>query len=143
MKTQYYKNHRKRVPLYTYATGLALVALLIGSVNNLIHSWEGEAFYSASLLVLVSLILWSLFVYARRFALKAQDRAIRAEESLRFFVLTGKLPDPRLHPKQIIALRFASDEELKALADQALAEHLSPESIKRAIKNWRADYHRV
>jgi Family of unknown function (DUF6526) len=143
MKTQYYKNHRKVVPLYTYVTGLGLAALSIGSLNNLRLSWGGEAFYSASLLVLVSLILWSLFFYARRFALKAQDRAIRAEESLRFFVLTGQLPDPRLHPKQIIALRFASDEELKALADKTVAEHLSPESIKRAIQNWRGDHHRV
>ena len=89
MQTQYYKNHRQKVPLYTYVTGLALVALFIGSVINLSQSWEGESFYSASLLVLVSLILWSLFIYARQFALKAQDRAIRAEESLRFFVLTG------------------------------------------------------
>jgi Family of unknown function (DUF6526) len=143
MKTQYYKNHRKIVPLYTYVTGLALVTLSVGSVHNLGHSWEGEAFYSASLLVLVSLILWSLFIYSRRFALKAQDRAIRAEESLRFFVLTGKLPDARLHPKQLIALRFASDEELKSLADKTLREHLSPDSIKREIKNWRADHHRV
>jgi hypothetical protein len=143
MKAQYYKNHRRKVPLYTYVTGLALVALLIGSVINLYKSWEGEAFYSASLLVLVSLILWSLFIYGRQFALKAQDRAIRAEESLRFFVLTGKLPDPRLHPKQIIALRFASDEELITLADKTLSEHLSPDSIKRAIKHWRADHHRA
>jgi hypothetical protein len=143
MKTQYYKNHRKRVPLYTYVTGLALVALFIGSVNNLRQSWEGEAFYSAALLVLVTLILWSLFIYTRRFALKAQDRAIRAEENLRFYLLTGKLPDPRLHPKQIIALRFASDEELPTLAEKTLAEHLSPDSIKRAIQHWRADHYRV
>lgn len=143
MKTQYYENHRKTVPLYTYATGLALVALFIGSVNNLRLSWGGEAFYSASLLVLATVILWSLFLHARRFALKAQDRAIRAEESLRYYVLTGKLPDPRLHPKQLIALRFASDEELPALAERSLAEHLSPDSIKRAIRNWRADHYRV
>lgn len=143
MKTQYYQNHRKRVPLYTYVTGLALVALFIGSINNLRQSWEGEAFYSASLLVLVTLILWSLFIHTRRFALKAQDRAIRAEENLRFYVLTGKLPDPRLHPKQIIALRFASDEELPALAEKTLAEHLSPDSIKRSIQQWRADHYRV
>jgi hypothetical protein len=143
MKTQYYQNHRKRVPLYTYVTGLALVALFIGSINNLRQSWEGEAFYSASLLVLVTLILWSLFIHTRRFALKAQDRAIRAEENLRFYVLTGKLPDPRLHPKQIIALRFASDEELADLAEKTLAEHLSPDSIKRSIQQWRADHYRV
>jgi hypothetical protein len=143
MKTQYYQNHRKTVPLYTYVTGLALVALFIGSVNNLRLSWGGEAFYSASLLLLATLILGSIFIHARRFALKAQDRAIRAEESLRFFVLTGKLPDPRLHPKQIIALRFASDEELPALAEKTMAEHLSPDSIKRAIQHWRADHYRV
>jgi hypothetical protein len=143
MKTQYYENHRKTVPLYTYVTGLALVALFIGSVNNLRLSWGGEAFYSASLLVLATLILWSLFIHTRRFALKAQDRAIRAEESLRFFVLTGKLPDARLHTKQIIALRFASDEELIALAEKTLAEHLSPDSIKRSIRHWRADHYRV
>jgi hypothetical protein len=143
MKTQYYKNHRKSVLLYTYVTGLALVALFIGSVNNLGRSWKGDGFYAAALLVVVSIVLCSLFIHARRFALKAQDRAIQAQESLRFFVLTGKLPDPRLHPKQIIALRFASDEELQDLADKALHEHLSPDSIKRAIKHWRADHHRV
>lgn len=143
MKTQYYQNHRKKVPLYTYVTGLALIALFIGSINNLRQSWEGEAFYSASLLVLVTLILWSLFIHTRRFALKAQDRAIRAEENLRFYVLTGKLPDPRLHPKQIIALRFASDEELPALVEKTLAEHLSPDSIKRSIQQWRPDHYRV
>lgn len=143
MKTQYFKNHRRKVPFYTYVTGLSLAALLIGSLMNLYQSWEGEAFYSASLLVLVSLILWSLFIHTRRFALKAQDRAIRAEESLRFYVLTGKLPDPRLHTKQIIALRFASDEELPELAEKTIREHLAPDSIKKAIQNWRADHYRV
>ncbi len=143
MKTQYYKNHRQKVPFYTYATGLALLALVIGSVNNLRLSWGGEAFYSAALLVLASLILCSLFFYTRRFALKAQDRAIRAEVSLRFFVLTGKLPDPRLHPKQIIALRFASDEEYVGLVNRAVAENMSPINIKKAIQDWRPDFHRV
>lgn len=79
----------------------------------------------------------------RRFPLKAQDRAIRAEESLRFFILTGKPLDSKLSPGQIAALRFASDEEFVILSARAISENLSPDDIKKSVKNWRADYHRV
>jgi hypothetical protein len=84
-----------------------------------------------------------LYWYTRRFALKAQDRAIRAEENIRHFILTGKPLDTGLRLRQIIALRFASDEEMPALAQRAITEKLSSKQIKQAIKNWRADYHRV
>ena len=77
------------------------------------------------------------------FALKAQDRAIRAEENLRHFALTGKLLDPRLDMRQVIALRFASDAEFVALARRAAADTLTPDAIKQAIQNWRADTYRV
>ena len=80
---------------------------------------------------------------SRGFALKAQDRAIRAEENLRHYVLTGKLLDKQLRMGQIIALRFASDEELPALAQKAAEENLSNKQIKAAIRNWRADTYRV
>jgi hypothetical protein len=44
----------------------------------------------------------------------------------------------------IIALRFASDEELPELLEQALAQKFAkPADAKKAIKHWRADYHRV
>ena len=79
----------------------------------------------------------------RVFPLKAQDRAIRAEEALRYFILTGKPLDKRLTIGQITALRFASDEEFLPLVDRSLAENLSSKDIKQAIKNWRPDYHRV
>ncbi len=88
-------------------------------------------------------MLLLLFFFSRIFALKAQDRAIRAEESLRFYVLTGKLPDPRLTVRQIIGLRFASDEELPALAQRAASEKLSEDDIKKAVKNWRTDEYRA
>ena len=143
MKEQNYRNHRQVVPLFHVVAVLALLALFSGAARNLYHSWNRETFYEAALLMLVSLMFFLYHFFTRSFTLKAQDRAIRAEESLRFFALTGKLPDPRLHPKQLIALRFASDEELPALADKTLAEHLSPDSIKRAIKHWRADHYRV
>ena len=72
-----------------------------------------------------------------------QDRAIRAEENLRHFAMTGKLLNPELKIGQIVALRFASDEEFVVLAMRALEENLSREDIKKAIKTWRADNHRA
>ena len=79
----------------------------------------------------------------RIFALKAQDRAIRAEENLRHFALHGSLLDPRLDTRQIIGLRFASDEEFAELATKAAEEGMSENDIKKAVKNWRGDYYRV
>lgn len=142
MKDQNYKNHQQFVFTYHVLTGLSLVALLIGAVRNVVRSSE-ENLYSASLLVLVTLILISLYIHTRTFALKAQDRAIRAEENLRHFALTGKLLDQRLTVSQIIALRFASDNELPALAERAALENLSNDAIKKEIRLWRSDYYRV
>ena len=99
--------------------------------------------YSSSLLVLVSVLLISIALHARKFGLIAQDRAIRAEENLRYFMLTGKPMDSRITLKQIIALRFASDEELPALAQRAVDEKLSNNEIKKLIRTWRPDTHRV
>jgi hypothetical protein len=82
-------------------------------------------------------------VIARLFSLKAQDRAIRAEENLRHYVMTGKLLNPKLTVRQIIGLRFASDDEFVALAGRAVEENLSEDAIKKAVKNWRADTYRV
>jgi hypothetical protein len=79
----------------------------------------------------------------RTYSLKVQDRAIRAEERLRHFVLTGKPLDSRLRLGQIIALRFASDNEFPALAQKAAEESLTSKQIKKLIQNWRADYYRV
>jgi hypothetical protein len=73
----------------------------------------------------------------------AQDRAIRAEEQLRHFVLTGKLLDPRLTIRQIIGLRFAPDDEFVGLVRRAAEQGLSEDAIKREVKNWRGDTYRV
>ena len=77
------------------------------------------------------------------FALKAQDRAIRAEENLRHFILTGKPLDGRLEPLQIVALRFAADDEFPGLAARAAEQSMKPDDIKKAVKYWRADLRRV
>ena len=139
---QQYKNHQRLVLSYHGLTWLPTIALLIGSIINLVNSSQ-ENLYSASLIVLIALIIVSILLHARSFALKAQDRAIRAEENLRHFVLTGRPLDARLTLAQVIALRFASDEEFPALAQRAADESLSNKAIKKEVKTWRADYHRV
>jgi hypothetical protein len=95
------------------------------------------------LLILMVLTLVSVSFHCRSFALKAQDRAIRAEENWRYFILTGKRLNQNISLYQIIALRFASDEEFVSLAERTLEQNLKPDEIKRLIKNWRPDYYRA
>ena len=142
MKAQNFKNHGRYVFMFHIVTYAAIFAVIVGSVINLVNSSK-ENLYSASLLVVVSLILASLAWFGRRFALKAQDRAIRAEENFRHFILTGKPLDHRLRMGQIIALRFAPDEEFADLCQQAADKNFKGADIKKAIQKWRADHHRV
>jgi len=139
---QNYSNHARYIPLWHFITSTIILAILGGSIVNLLHA-DAATHYSAALLLLVAFVLVLLFIYARWFALRAQDRAIRAEENLRHFALTGKLLDKKLRTSQVIALRFASDEEFPALAEKAASENLSQKQIKQSVKNWKADYHRV
>ncbi|MES1197787.1 MAG: DUF6526 family protein [Chitinophagaceae bacterium] len=142
MSEQNFKNHGRYIFLWHIVTGSLVIALIIGSIVNLVNTSKGNL-YSASLILVISLVLGSIFWYARAFALRAQDRAIRAEENFRFFILTGKPFDNRLRMSQIIALRFASDEEIPALVNRAIVENLSQKQIKQAIEKWRADHHRA
>jgi len=144
MKQQNYANHKRYVIMYHVVLFLAILALIGGSIHNLIESFGNEdRLYNASLICLISLCLLFLFFFSRSFALKAQDRAIRAEENLRHFVLTGQLLDSRLTVRQIIGLRFAPDDEFVSLANRAVDENLSEDAIKREVKNWKGDYYRV
>jgi glucan phosphoethanolaminetransferase (alkaline phosphatase superfamily) len=139
---QNYKNHSRLVFSYHGLTWLAALALLIGAIINLVHSSK-DNLYSASLIVLIALLIISIAIHARSFALKAQDHAIRAEENLRHFILTGRPLDSKLTLSQVIALRFASDEEFPALAQRAADESLTNKAIKKEVKTWRPDHHRV
>jgi hypothetical protein len=142
--TQSYKNHAQIVPLYHRVLSLLLLLILIGSIVNLTKSWgDSTRFYSASLIVAMTIAMVILYIFVRTFPLKAQDRAIRAEEQLRHYVLTGKLLDTRLTMRQIVALRFAGDSEFAGLAQRAVDQSLSPDAIKREVKQWRADTYRV
>ena len=142
MKEQNFKNHAQMVPGYHYVTAPAILALMGGSVNYALKA-SPENKYLASLLVLTSIILFLLFAFTRIFSLKAQDRAIRAEENLRHFVLTGKLLPSSLTVAQVVALRFAPDAEFPALVEKAATNSMSGKEIKQAIQNWKADFYRV
>ena len=150
MSEQDFKNHSRYVPLYHFVAPTAILALIVGSCINLYHAYadcctkdDHGGLYSASLICLICFVLLIIWLYSRVFALKAQDRAIRAEENLRHFIATGKALDSRLRMGQIIALRFAGDDEFVDLAKQAVDENLNSKQIKMAIKNWKADHNRA
>jgi hypothetical protein len=139
MAEQSFKNHTQIVYRYYLFTAVPILVLIGIGLRKVLY---GERSFGL-ILLLTGWILMTLFFRARSFALKAQDGAIRSEENLRHFVLTGQLLDQRLGMSQIIALRFASDEELPVLAKRAAAENLSNMEIKQSIQHWRADTYRV
>ncbi|MDD5360814.1 MAG: DUF6526 family protein [Ignavibacteria bacterium] len=144
MSTQNYQNHKRFVPLFHSVTFPLISILIISSVYYTIS----EAVHGASLkpglfLFLISIVLMFILMFSRQFALKAQDRAIRAEENFRHYLLTGKPLDARLTIRQIIGLRFASDAEFPDLCKKAAESGISEDEIKKSIENWRADEYRV
>jgi hypothetical protein len=144
MENQNFKNHAKLVPLFHGVTALLLMIGFILALVNFIRciSIDGKLL-EASVLLLIFIIAILFFWFIRTFALGAQDRAIRAEENLRYYTLTGKLLDSKLTLRQIIALRFAPDEEFVELVERAIKENLKPTSIKQSIQNWKPDHNRI
>jgi len=144
METQNYKNHRRFVFGY-HVVALSLILLLIvSSIYYSISAMSNHQSLKPSLFILlISIVMFLMLFFLRSFALKAQDRAIRAEENFRHFILTGKPLDKELTIRQIVGLRFASDEEFPELAKKAVSEQLSEDEIKKSIKNWRPDDYRV
>ncbi len=144
MEEQNYAKHTKLVaPFHMFLVPVLFLAF-VGSLVNLYHSMHmPDVRYGSALITVLAFCGLMTAFFARIFALKAQDRAIRAEENLRHFAATGKLLDKRLKMGQIIGLRFASDGEFVALAQKAADESLTPDAIKKAIKNWRVDSDRL
>lgn len=145
MQVQNFDNHKRMAPKSYYSGVLFGLLVMVGGLIKLYNNYrnQSEGIFIPVLIACVGLGLILIGYYARMFALTAQDRAIRAEENLRHFALTGKLLNKDLKLSQIIALRFASDEEFASLAERALKEGLNNKQIKQAVKNWRADFHRV
>ena len=135
-------NHARLDPWFHFVLVPILLACLIFSVYlvirepSVVHLW----------LVVLALEVLMLATISRVYSLKVQDRVIRLEERLRLYVL---LPEPlraRIHElteRQLIAVRFAPDDEIPSLVEKILRENLDPKAIKKAINNWRPDYWRV
>ena len=142
MSKQNYKNHSKFVPAFHFVIVPLLLFVFIGSIVNVFHS-EPANIYSASLLVALSFATLVLAFIVRGSVLKVQDRAIRTEENFRYYLAAGKQQDSRLTMSQIIALRFAGDDEYIGLSKKAVDENMSAKEIKLAIQQWKGDHHRA
>ncbi len=141
-RPQTYVNHAKSVPLFHYVAVPLLLLNLVLALTGLLDGITIDTLNRVG--VAVALVLTAL--YARMFALKAQDRVIRLEERLRMQRVLPEDLKPRIDDvstAQCVALRFAGDEELPALTRRALDENADRKTIKQAIKHWRADYQRV
>jgi hypothetical protein len=139
---QSFSNHTRYDPLFHF---FVLPVFAITWIVVIVHLVRNPGLHSAWMVVLMTAALAALFTF-RRYSLKVQDRVIRLEERLRLATLL----DPALRPRipeltesQLVALRFASDAELPALAGRALQEQLAPADIKTAIQQWRPDNWRV
>jgi len=143
-RQQSYDNHVRIYPPFHFLFLGVLFLTLLGSFVNYYSSLgDHQRMYSASLICVLCFLMFFAGGFARLFALRAQDRAIRAEENLRYFALTGKLLPKELKIPQIVALRFADDSEFVDLVLKSAKENTPAFEIKRSIKNWRADFDRV
>ena len=143
MESQSLTNHARLVPGFHYGV---VGALSLNFLWSLVRLYRAPGL-DGTMGVITAAGLLGLLFYARMFPLRAQDRIIRLEMSLR---LASVLPaDLRaraasLRPGQLVALRFASDAELPGLVRQVLDENLTDRrEIKRRIREWQADHFRV
>ncbi|MEO6333652.1 MAG: DUF6526 family protein [Pyrinomonadaceae bacterium] len=142
-RPQTYKNHVRYFPLFHFV----LVPLLaLNLIYQAVRLYQ-EPSVDRAIFTLLGVVFIGMITAARTQALRAQDRVIRLEEQLRYReVLSGEAAarGSDLSLGQLIALRFASDEELADLVRRSSGgEFAAPKDIKGAIKNWRGDYLRV
>jgi hypothetical protein len=141
--TQTYGSHRRWIPMYHFFAVPVLLINVIVTVVQLVRDPRPIVAWS----VVVALALFLGILLLRFMPLRAQDRVIRLEERGRLERLVpndlrGRVGE--LTPSQLIAIRFAPDDEVPELTRRALNGELKTQSdIKRAIKNWRADHLRV
>ncbi len=139
---QTYATHRRFDPTYHFFLSAVYGAALVIAI---IAVWKTPTL-SSLWMVLVSVGLVVHLFKTRLYALRAQDRVIRLEETLR---MARVLPEDlkarigELRPGQFVGLRFASDAELADRMREALQEQLGGEALKKRIQTWRPDTFRV
>jgi hypothetical protein len=140
--SQNFANHTRFDPPFHFFVLPVFAITWIGSVVFLVRH---PSIHTGWLVVFATAAVTAV-VKIRSNALKVQDRVIRLEERLR---LGSLLPESqraligKLTESQLVGLRFASDDEVAALAQRAVTENLSRTDIKKAVRNWRPDYWRV
>lgn len=135
--TQSYSSHAHH-PVPTYIAALFTIIAIVQLIGAWGFGWQTLAAGCVSL----SLAVLALVSISRGYIVRLQDRIILLEMLVRVRELigAGAVADLQsLTTKQVIALRFASDEELGALLSRAAREKLPPDEIKKAVKNWRSD----
>lgn len=146
MADQSYQNHRKFVPAFHFVTFGILVLNLVWAIWRLIQG-AGLPLPDRIWAVVMATAFLVLIWHVRIFPLKVQDRVIRLEEQLRLARLLP--PDlaariPELRAGQLVALRFAGDEEIPELTRKVLDGGIrNREEIKKMIRQWRPDHHRA
>jgi hypothetical protein len=143
MPTQTYETHRHS-PRLT-GIGFLFVLLSIAALGLRVLGIGGETMFAVGLLSVIATNVVLLLI-SRVYTTRLQDRIIKLEMKIRCAPLLspaqqGKLA--RLSKRQLVALRFASDEELPALLDRVEREQLDAGQIKRAIKVWVPDWDRT
>lgn len=139
---QNFKNHVRMDPIFHY---VLCFIFLLNPIFCVVNFFRAESWFNGWLIV-VAVGLFLLLFKTRSYPLKVQDRVIRLEERLRLAQLLPETLRPRIHElseSQLVALRFASDEELPVLAAQALNERLTSKQIKQRILHWRPDRFRI
>lgn len=137
-------NHIRFFPLHHFFITPLSLFFFAYTVIELVSG--GDDLLSRITTLALGLVVLTVPLVARIYGTKNQDRIIRLEMRQRYYELTGKPfeeKERQLSKGQIIALRFASNEELVQLVDQAINERLTAKSIKHEIKKWKADHWRV
>lgn len=145
MAPQNYNNHIRYYTPHHFLFYPVVILLVLLSAYGWFRHPEDSLLW---ILMIASIVLIGVlsFMLRQHYSLINQNRTVRLEVRFRYYVLTQRRFEPleaQLSLGQVFALRFASDEELPALADRAIAEKLSPDAIKRAIRNWLPDTMRV
>lgn len=146
-KTQTYANHTRWYPLMHFVVAPLLFLNLIEHVVRIFTAPNADVRLEQVFWTILSITLILMALVARLQSLQVQDRLIRLEERLRYRELLSPAvaaAASTLPISQIIALRFASDEELPSLTERVLNKELNTnKEIKLAVKNWRPDHLRV
>ena len=145
MKPQSYTNHIFYYPPHHFFFYGAII-LAFATCGYGIYKFQEQRLVWILFTFIVILIVWLALMVRQHYALGNQNRIVRLEMRLRYYILTGKRfeqIEQELSFKQIAALRFAADHELEPLIKRAISNKLSPKDIKKSILTWQADNMRV